>query len=73
MEIVKQAESRSYFQSERISKDEFVSFMQHVFLELSKILFDVTERIDILSNCAKNNLLPAYLQPGQVFLGKFFI
>ena len=47
--------------------------MQHVFLELSKILFDVTERIDILSNCAKNNLLPAYLQPGQVFLGKFFI
>jgi hypothetical protein len=64
LEIVKQAEGRIVFQSDKISKEEFVQFMHLVFVELAKTLSDVTDRINILSNCAKTAMLPAYLQPG---------
>lgn len=47
--------------------------MQPVFLELSRTLSDVTDRVNILSSCAKTVILPHYLQPGQVLLGKYFI
>jgi len=47
--------------------------MQLVFVELSRTLADVTDRINILSNCAKTVLLPSYLQSGQTLLGKYFI
>lgn len=73
LEIVKQAESRISFQTDRIEESEFVSFMHSVFVELSKTLGDVTDRISILANCAKTAILPQWLQPGQVFLGKFYI
>ena len=73
LEIVKQTEGRFQFNIDRISRDEFVNFMQLVFVELSRTLQDVTEKINILSNCAKNTMLPQFLQPGQTLLGKFFI
>lgn len=73
LEIVKQSEGKFQFKSEKISQAEFVQFMQHVSLELSRTLSDVTERINILSSCAKTSMLPAFLQPGQTLLGKFFI
>lgn len=73
LEIVRQAESRISFQSEKISEEEFCNFMNSVFLELSKILSDVTDRINVLGNCARTSMLPHFLQPGQVLLGKFYI
>ena len=73
LEIVKQSEGKFQFKSEKISQAEFVQFMQHVSLELSRTLSDVTERINILSSCAKTSMLPTFLQPGQTLLGKFFI
>ena len=70
---MKQAESRITFSSDQICEQELVLFMHSVFVELSKTLGDVTDRISILANCAKTTILPAYLQPGQVLLGKFYI
>ena len=64
LEIVKQADAKFQFQTDRISKDEFVQFMQPVFLELSRTLQDVTDRVNILSSCAKTVILPQYLMPG---------
>lgn len=73
LEIVKQAENRFLYNSDKISIDEFVYFMNPIFVELSKTLSDVTERINILSSCAKTNMLPNWLQPGQTLMGKYFI
>ena len=73
LEIVKQSECKFQFKSEKISLADFVQFMQLVSIELSRTLSDVTERINILSSCAKTVMLPSFLQPGQTLLGKFFI
>lgn len=64
LEIVKQSECKFQFKSEKISMADFVQFMQLVSIELSRTLSDVTERINILSSCAKTVMLPAFLQPG---------
>jgi hypothetical protein len=61
LEIVKQSEGKFQFKSEKISMADFVQFMSLVSIELSRTLSDVTERINILSSCAKTVMLPAFL------------
>jgi hypothetical protein len=53
--------------------EEFIAFMRPAFNELSRILNDVTERINLMSLGVKQATIPSYLSPGQTFLGKFFI
>jgi hypothetical protein len=53
--------------------DEFTTFMRPAFTELSRILNDVTQRISLMSLGLRQATIPNFLQPGQTFLGKFFI
>jgi hypothetical protein len=53
--------------------DEFTTFMRPAFTELSRILNDVTQRISLMSLGLRQATIPSFLQPGQTFLGKFFI
>jgi hypothetical protein len=52
---------------------EFITVMRKVFVELSRTLTDLTDRVQILSTSAKVNMLPSWLQPGQTLMGKYFI
>ena len=44
--------------------EEFITFMRPAFTELSSILNDVTERINLMSLAVKQATMPSYLQPG---------
>lgn len=58
---------------DKMTVEEFITFMRPAFTELSRILHDVTERINLMSLAVKQATIPSYLQPGQTFLGKYFI
>ncbi len=72
-EIVKQAEGKISFGNDKISAEDFVTFMKIAFNELARVLNDINERISFLSIGVKSQMLPSFIMPGQTFLGKFFI
>ena len=61
------------FFGEKISMKEYGTVVRKVFVELSRTLTDLTDRVQILSTSAKVNMLPSWLQPGQTLMGKYFI
>ena len=49
---------------DKMTVEEFITFMRPAFTELSRILNDVTERINLMSLGVKQATIPSYLQPG---------
>jgi len=58
---------------EYIYKKDFVSLMGTSFKELNERLLDITNKFQILELQIKQNRLPRYLAPGNLFLGQFNI
>ena len=60
----KQNENKIVPGKDKMTAEEFVSFMKPAFAELSRILNDVTDRINLMSLGVKQATIPNYIQPG---------
>jgi hypothetical protein len=73
LEIVKSSESsfQTKLEETKMTCDEFLNSMK-VFLEtLAQILTDLNGHFTTLGSAVKQDHLPLWLKPGQVFLGHF--
>jgi hypothetical protein len=71
LEIVRITETRIVPEKEQIFEKEFLQVMVPVMKEFTARLADIiTERITVFSDCVAKERLPAYLKPGNNFLGK---
>jgi hypothetical protein len=70
LEMVKSAENRILPEKEQILERDFVQTMVVVIKEFLQRLQDISDRITLFNDILAKDRLPAYLKPGNNFLGK---
>lgn len=73
LEMVKNAENRIIPEKEQILERDFVQTMVIVIKEFLSRLQDISDRITLFDNILAKDRLPAYLRPGNNFLGKCLV
>lgn len=58
---------------EKISQDEFMKIMGGIFKEATKDIDNLASKVKIFAEQVKRQQIPQFLQPGNLFLGRYLI